>query len=525
MFMLAAPVVLAELGWMTMGMVDTLMVGRLSPEAIGAVGLGSSIFMAAGIFAMGMLLGLDTLVSQAFGARRIDECHRWLVHGVALGVLLTLPVTAALLLLIAHLDAWGMDPAVLALAAPYLRVVSWSVLPLLLYSAFRRYLQGMHVVRPIMFALVLANVVNVIVNWVLIFGNLGAPALGVVGAAWATVLSRIVMAGVLFAAVVAAERGRTPGFFEAPLGIEGARMRRLAALGLPAALQLTLEVGVFATASALAAWFAAAALAAHQIALNIAGFTFMVPLGIASAGAVRVGHAVGRRDAAAAARAGWTALLFGGLFMSAAGATFVLVPGVLIGAFTADATVLRIGTALLGVAAVFQLFDGLQVVGTGVLRGLGDTRTPMMWNLMAHWAVGLPTACVLAFGFDWGVMGLWWGLSIGLIICGVALVLVWRRRVRTVLPLLSAAGGGQMEQQTSKPRPHGDPLADEVVEPNRAQRDTDASPDAAGHGRGREEPAGGAGSTGSGAPPAGETDAERRRRLYDDGAELVSRID
>lgn len=440
---LATPLILAELGWMTMGIVDTLMVGRISPEAIGAVGIGSSVFLAVGVFAMGLLLGLDTLVSQAHGAARIEECHRWLIHGVALSLLLTPPVMAALFLVIASLHLWGLDEGVLALTRPYLQVITWSVLPLLLYASFRRYLQGMGWARPVMIALVVANVANVLVNWVLIFGNLGMPALGVAGAGWATVGSRIVMAGVLLAAIVyrerawhglrASSRARSAGargLFEMPLRVEAGWMRRMLALGLPAALQLTMEVGVFAAATVLAGQLVPAALAAHQIALNIAGFTFMVPLGLASAGAVRVGHAVGRVDPIAAARAGWTALLLGAMFMLTAAAVFLLMPRLLIGAFTSSPAVLEYGVALLAVAAVFQLFDGLQGVSTGILRGLGDTRTPMLWNLAGHWIIGLPVAYVLAFRLDFGVIGLWWGLSLGLIICGVALVTVWWRRVR-----------------------------------------------------------------------------------------------
>lgn len=430
MFTLAAPVVVAELGWITMGMVDTLMVGRLSPEAIGAVGVGSSLFFAVAVFAMGLLLGLDTLVSQAFGAQRVDECHVWLVHGVALALLLTVPVTGVLWLLNDGLARWGLHPSVLGLTSEYLTVVSWSVLPLLLYAAFRRYLQGMGVVRPVMVALVLANVMNVVVNWILIFGKLGAPPMGVRGAAWATVASRVVMAGVPLAVIVYREREGMPGLFHTPMRVEAARLRRLFALGFPAAGQITLEVGVFAAATALAGRFPPAALAAHQIALHFAGFTFMVPLGVASAGAVRVGHAVGRRDPAGVRRAGWTAILFGAGFMTAAAAIFILVPRVLIGAFTSDEGVLAVGASLLLVAAVFQLFDGLQGVATGVLRGLGDTRSPMLWNLAGHWFIGLPLGYALAFVLGFGVIGLWWGLSTGLIICGVSLVVVWMRHLR-----------------------------------------------------------------------------------------------
>jgi len=428
MFRLALPVVIAEMGWMTMGMVDTLMVGRISPEAIGAVGLGSSIFMGVCIFAMGLMLGLDTLVSQAFGARNVDECHRWLVHGVALAIGLSIPVTGGLLWIASGLDTWGIDPRVHVLAAPYVEVVAWSVLPLLLYSAFRRYLQGMHVVRPVTIALLAANLVNVIVNWILIYGKLGAPALGVSGAAWATVLSRVAMAAFLFATILYRERDASASVFGS-LKLEAAWFGRLLRLGIPAASQVTLEVGAFAAATALAGRLAPAALAAHQIAINYAALTFMVPLGISSAGAVRVGHAVGRGDAQGAARAGWTALLFGVVFMSSAAALFLLIPRLLLQAFTADQRVLDVGVALLFIAAVFQLFDGVQGVATGALRGLGDTRTPMLWNLAGHWFIGLPLGYTLCFVFETGVIGLWWGLSIGLMICGVALLIVWTHRV------------------------------------------------------------------------------------------------
>jgi multidrug resistance protein, MATE family len=438
MFGLALPVVIAELGWMTMGMVDTLMVGPLGPEAIGAVGLGSALFIAVGIFAMGMLLGLDTLVSQSFGAGRLDECHRWLVHGVFLSILLTIPTTLVLFLVGTGLERWGMNPDVLRLVRPYLGAVAWSTLPLLVYFAFRRYLQGLAVVRPIMVTLIAANLVNVAANWTLIHGRLGMPALGVAGAAWATVLARTLMALSLLIVILRRETNQQPRLIDTPISVEVARLRRLVAIGAPAAGQLTLEVGVFAMASALAGRMLPASLAAHQIALNIAGFTYMVPLGVASAGAVRVGQAIGGLDAAAAARAGWTALLFGVVFMGVAALAFVTIPRPLIATFTTDARVLEIGVALLAVAAVFQLFDGLQAVATGVLRGLGETRMPMLWNLAGHWFIGLPLAYVLAFNLDFGVIGLWWGLSSGLIICGVALLVVWWRRIHAVPHLLSS---------------------------------------------------------------------------------------
>ncbi len=237
------------------------------------------------------------------------------------------------------------------------------------------------------------------------------------------------MAAVLLWAIVVHDRKYASGLRDISARIETWRLRRLFGLGLPAAMQITLEVGVFALATALAGRLEPTALAAHQIALNIASCSFMVPLGIASAGAVRVGQAIGRRDPAGAGRSGWTALAIAALFMSSMALMFLTVPVPLIRLFTADPRVIATGVTLLLVAAVFQLFDGLQVVATGILRGLGDTRTPMLWNLAGHWALGLPLGYALCFRNGWGVTGLWVGLSVGLTSVGLVLVGVWRRRI------------------------------------------------------------------------------------------------
>jgi MATE family multidrug resistance protein len=434
MLLLAGPVVLAELGWIAMGIVDTLMVGRLGPEAIGAAGIGTNTFIAIAVFGMGLLLGLDTLVSQSFGAGRIDECHRWLVHGVALALLLTVPITSVVWALIGSLDYWGLDPRVLPLTRDYLGVVSWSVAPLLLFASFRRYLQATNIVRPVMFALVSANLINAFVNWILIFGKLGAPAMGVRGAAWATVAARAYMTLFLLGTIMYRERHASPWL---PLRIDPSRLKRLIALGFPAASQITLEVGVFATATALAGRLAPASLAAHQISLNLAAATFMVPYGVSTAGAVRVGQAVGRRDSDGVSHAGWTALALGVGFMAAAAVAFVGAPRLLLGAFIADPIVIDIGVRVLRVAAVFQIFDGVQGVATGILRGLGDTRSPMIWNLAGHWLFGLPVGYALCFRLGFGVVGLWTGLSIGLIFVAIGLMAVWWRRIHALPGIIS----------------------------------------------------------------------------------------
>jgi MATE family multidrug resistance protein len=203
-------------------------------------------------------------------------------------------------------------------------------------------------------------------------------------------------------------------------------------LGFPAASTVALEVGVFAAATALAGKLTPVAAASHQIALNIAAVAFMVPLGLASAGAVRVGHAVGAQDGRRAGAAGWTAIMLGVVFTTATAAAFVAIPRTLISLFSTDAAVITLGSSLLFVAAIFQLFDGMQGVVTGVLRGVGDTRTPMLTNLAAHWLFGLPVGYSLCFGFGVGVIGLWIGLSTGLIIAGAVLLYSWIIQIRTL---------------------------------------------------------------------------------------------
>jgi multidrug resistance protein, MATE family len=428
MLKLAGPVVLAEIGWMSMGIVDTIMVGPLGPAAIGATGMGHSLFFAFAVFGMGLMLGLDTLVSQSFGAGRLDDCVRWLQHGVCLAVVISPAIMAVFYGALTTIDYWGLHPEIQAVALPYLRVSGLSVFPLLFYATFRRYLQGLHVVRPVMFALLSANLVNAVVNWMLIYGRLGAPALGVEGAAWATLLARLYMAAFLSVAIVREHRRRGAEHPHVPFMFDRDRIRRLLALGGPAASQITLEVGVFAAASGLAGRLDPISLGAHQIAMNLAALAFMVPLGLASAGAVRVGHAVGASDAQRAVHAGWTALLAGAAIMSAIGLLFVVAPMPLLRPFTGDVRVLSISASLLAIAAAFQLFDGTQAVATGVLRGIGDTRTPMIMNVIGHWVFGLPVGYLLCFERAWGVAGLWIGLSIGLIFCAVVLTFEWHRR-------------------------------------------------------------------------------------------------
>jgi multidrug resistance protein, MATE family len=430
MLRLAGPVVLAEMGWFMMSIVDTVMVGPLGPAAIGAVGTGGILFMTLMVFGFGTLLALDTFVSQNYGAGRIDECHRWLFAGIQLAAILTVVLMVVAEIGVWNLAAFGFHPDLLPQLEAYSALLVWSAPPLFAYVVFRRYLQAMNLVRPVMIALVAANLMNGLVNWMFIYGNLGAPALGVVGAAWATVASRVVLAASLFGVIWYQERQRPSGLHDVPFAWDPVRVWRLFRLGWPAALQITFEVGVFAAASALAGRIAPLAAAANQVVLNIAGFIFMIPFGLSSAAAVRVGQAVGRGDAPGMRRAGWTALGIASTVMTASAIMFFTIPETLIRIYSDDPSVVEVGVVLLFICSVFQLFDGLQTVTTGALRGLGDTRSPMVANLVGHWLIGLPVGYVLCFQRGWGVAGLWTGLSVGLILIGATLLGVWTYRSR-----------------------------------------------------------------------------------------------
>ena len=419
---LAGPVALAELGWVSMAVVDTIMVGNLGPTAIGAIAIGSSGFYAFAIFGLGLMLGLDTLVSRAYGAGDRRDCHRSL--------------SAALYLAVAMLEQ--VQHFLPVPATDFLRALSWSTLPLLLYGAFRRYLQATGHVAPVTFAIVTANLVNWFGNWVLIYGRWGVPALGVRGSALSTVLARIYVAVFLGGCIWVFERSRQPAARDILRRFDPSRVLQLVRIGLPAATQILLEIGAFGAVTFLAGRLAPVALAAHQIAINIASVSFMAPLGMSSAAAVLVGHAVGRQNGAQVRRHGSIAFGITVTYELCAAAVMFLIPLPLLKLYTADAEVLAIGTALLGLAALFQLFDGLQTVATGALRGLGDTRTAMLVNLCGYWLFGLPLGYALCFYRGYGVFGLWVGLTVSLMAIALVLTVAWRRKSRNVLAMMPA---------------------------------------------------------------------------------------
>jgi MATE family multidrug resistance protein len=417
--------VVIQVGMMAMGVVDTVMVGHLSPQALAAVALGNLYFFGLAIFAMGTLMVLDPVVAQAVGARDEPAVARGIQRGVVLAALLTVP--AALLLLAA---GWFMNLArqpaeVVPLAAAYAVRLAPGVLPFFVFVVFRQSLQSMRVTAPIVVAIVVANLVNAALNWMLIFGRLGAPAMGVVGSAWATTASRWLLAILLVLLV----RRRLAGYLWPirPEIREAAALGRMLRLGLPIGSQMVLEFGAFACVALMMGWLGTREMAGHQVAINLASLTFMVPLGTADAASVLVGQAVGRADPLGARGASASALLCGAGFMSLTAIVFLAAPGPLARCYTDDATVLAVATALIPLAGVFQVFDGLQAVAGGILRGLGETRVAMVVNLLGYWGLGLPVSYVFGVHLGYGPAGLWWGLVLGLAV--VATILLTRVRV------------------------------------------------------------------------------------------------
>ncbi len=430
---LALPLITAEVGWMSMGVVDTIMVGRMpdSAIAIGATGLGQSLYHVIVFLGAGLLLGMDTFVAQAYGRKDLRDAHKTLLNGIVLALVLTPILMIAVSFWPALMRRFGVSMTIVGPMQPFLSALNWGTLPLLAYFALRRYLQAVNVVLPIMFALVSANIVNAVGDWALIYGHMGFRAEGITGSGWSTCFARIYMFLVLAITLVWVEYKRRSELSQptSTARVDLARIWALLKLGAPAGGQILVEIGAFSMATGICGRLGAVPLSGHEIALNCAAFTFMVPYGISSAAAVRVGQQLGRHDQEGARRAGWSAIVLGVAFMACSGLVFVSIPKVIAHAFSPDPAVVRVGATLLLVAAAFQLFDGVQVVTTGALRGAGDTKTAMVANFVAYWLIGIPLGYFLCFRLAWGALGIWIGLCIGLMIIGSALLVTWHKRV------------------------------------------------------------------------------------------------
>ncbi len=419
---LALPVVAVEMGLMAMHVVDALFVGHLSATALAAVSLALAYYFTVVVIGVGTLVGLDALVSQAVGAGDDVAVRRAMQRGLLLALVLCVPLSLILWPTASVLRALQQPAEIIPVAT---RVVHISILGLpgaLAFVVLRQTLQAMGRLRPILVTVVLANLINAACNWLLITGRLGAPALGIDGSAIASVIGRTALPVILL--VLGRDvlwpllRVREPRLFELQ------PLQRMLRIGLPVGVQYLLEVGIFNAVALLMGVQATATLAAHQVAINLASFTFMMPLGIGAAAAVLVGQAIGRDDAGAARRSAAAALTAGIMLSALTTALFLAVPALLASAYVREPGVIALAATLIPLAGVFQLFDGVQAVAGGALRGAADTRAAMIANIIGFWGIGLPIGLTLAFREGLGPRGLWWGLVIGL--AAVAAVLLVR---------------------------------------------------------------------------------------------------
>lgn len=438
---LAAPLVGVQLAQMSMSFVDVVMVGRLGTAALAAAVLGSTVFFTLALLGIGVVLSVQPTVAQAVGAGDETLVGRATRQGLWLGTLVGVPMVVALGFAEPALVWTGQDPETAALAAAYLGAIRWGLLPDLWFTALRGLCEGVARPRAILVVTIIATAFNAGLNDVLMYGRFGAPALGLVGTGWSSAITLLLM----FAALgLYVHRGSLARYrvFRDLRRPDPAMLRTLFGLGWPIGISLGLEAGLFTAATLLVGRLGEVALAAHQVALNAASVAFMVPLGIGMAGSVRVGQAVGRGDAAGAARAGWTAIGLGAAFMGLSALLFWLRPGWVVWIYAGaqpDPEVAALAVSLLGIAAVFQLFDGTQAAAGGALRGLKDTRGPMVVGAVSYWGVGLTAGAALSLGLGWGAVGLWWGLTGGLAVAAALLVARFRHRVRLVAGVAAPA--------------------------------------------------------------------------------------
>ncbi|SHI92587.1 multidrug resistance protein, MATE family [Hymenobacter daecheongensis DSM 21074] len=433
MLLLAYPVVLSQLGHVLVNVCDSVMVGQLGKVPLAAVSLGVSVNTVVLVLGLGMSMGITPLVAAANGKRDVPALGSLLVNGVWLSVLAGV-VLAAGGLLIAPLLGYLNQPAeVVALAAPWVRVLFLSLLPLMVFQGFKQFAEGLGLTRQAMVLSILANVINALLCYVLIFGRFGLPALGLMGSAWATLIARVLMAALMAAYVLRARRLQ-PYRAAAGSWLQPARatLGRIFDLGAPIGVQMMFEMGAFSFSAIMIGWLGATSLAAHQIAINVASVTYMAASGIAAAATIRVGYFRGTGDAQGARQAGFTAYGLTFVFMGTMALILIMARHAVPHFYNHDPEVVAQAATLLLIAALFQVSDGLQVVGLGALRGLEDVKVPSVVALLAYWAVALPFGYWLGFKLDLGAIGVWVGLLTGLTL--VAGVLLWRFRQHSAVP-------------------------------------------------------------------------------------------
>ena len=426
MVRLAMPIVVVQVGLMAMGTVDTMMVGHVSADALASVALGNLFFYLAVGFGMGALLALDPVIAQAVGAGDAPAVARGIQRGILLAAFVAIPTSLFLIPAVPILTALKQPAQIIPDAARYVWATIPGIFPFFAFIVLRQSLQAMGRLAPIVVTIIAANAANAVLNWVLIFGKFGFPAMGAFGAAIASSISRWLLAAMMVAIGWEVLRDNLRPVRREALAVRP--LARMAALGVPIGLQHSLEGGAFIVVALFMGWIGTVEMGAHQVAINLAALTFMVPLGVSGAAAVLVGQAVGRGDAIEARRSAGAALVLGVGVMSASALVLLTIPGLLARVYTTDASVVAVAAMLIPLAGVFQVFDGLQVVSIGVLRGVGDTRAPMIIAAVGYWVVGVPVSAYLGLRAGMGAVGLWWGLVVGLAV--VSLVLLGRVAIR-----------------------------------------------------------------------------------------------
>lgn len=428
---LGLPTALSLLASMAMQVVDIYFIGKLGTEELAGASIATAIFSPAFTFITGVLLGVDFPLSRAVGAGDRQEASALLIQALWIAGLLAIPATLLLLVLPELLPAFGYAPALVEHCREFMGPLSLSLLPGLLFMAMRTHFQATGRATLTFWAMLLANVVNFAANWALVLGNAGFPKLGLAGSAIASVIARwAVVVGLGF---ILWKDLRSGILVPASKRLDGTRVRLILGLGLPAGFQVLAEVGVFALATLLAGRLGAVATSAHQIVLQVASLTFMIPLGLSSASSVLIARAHGAGDPQRARALGFRALLVSTVFMAITGVTLFLAQRPILGIFSSDTAVLVQGSSILLLAALFQISDGLQVVGSGILRGFGNTKIALAANALGHWGIGLPLGAWLCFSRDWGLSGLWVGLALGLSCVAVVLITAYARLSRQPL--------------------------------------------------------------------------------------------
>jgi MATE family multidrug resistance protein len=431
-FILAYPIVLSQLGHILVSVCDSIMVGRTGTLPLAAASLGNSIFTIFMVLGIGISLGITPLIAAADGRKNRRRISLLLINGV-----LVCTVVGVLLFLLGFsfspfLYYLNQPNQVVRLAIPYLNILFFSLIPLMIFQGFRQFAEGLSLTRQSMYISILANVVNFFLNYLLVFGNWGFPKMGLNGAALATLISRIMMAIVMGLYVWQAPRFAEYRHKNYTKIFSFKHMRRIGQLGFPIAVQMIFEMSAFSFSAIMIGWLGASQLAAHQIAINIAAVTYMMASGLATATTIRISNELGRGRYQQMRQAGLSSIIMALLFMSVMALLLVLGKTWIPQWYVTDASVIQMASGLLIIAALFQLSDGLQVVGLGALRGLEDVKIPGAISLLAYWVVGLPTGYLLCFKLNLGVNGIWLGLLTGLTIAAVLLFFRFKKLSATV---------------------------------------------------------------------------------------------